>query len=46
VAERVDGPWLEELPARVDAGGPRSAGEGGFRPELIKAVSSAGWPRS
>jgi hypothetical protein len=32
VAELVDGPWLDELLARADAGGLRLTGEGGSCP--------------
>ena len=40
--ELVTGPWLDELLARADESGLRLTGEGGFLPELIKAVLERG----
>ena len=40
--ELVDGPWLDALLDRVDESGLRLTGEGGFLPELIKAVLERG----
>ena len=40
--ELVDGPWLDELLARADESGLRLTGEGGFLPELVKAVLERG----
>src|SRR5512144_1306851 len=40
--ELVTGPWLDELLARADESGLRLTGEGGFLPELIKAVLEGG----
>jgi putative transposase len=38
----VDGPWLDALLDRVEERGLRLTGEGGFLPELIKAVLERG----
>src|SRR5512134_3188356 len=40
--ELVTGPWLDELLARADESGLRLTGEGGFLPELVKAVLERG----
>jgi putative transposase len=42
VRELVDGGWLDDLFARVDAGGLRLTGDGGFIPEMVKAVLERG----
>jgi putative transposase len=42
VRELVEGPWLDALIDRVDAEGLRLTGEGGFLPELVKAVLERG----
>lgn len=38
----VDGGWLDDLFARVDAGELQLTGDGGFIPEMIKAVLERG----
>jgi putative transposase len=40
--ELARGPWLDELFDRVDAQGVRLTGEGGFLPELVRAVLERG----
>lgn len=42
VRQLVDGGWLDSLFDRVDAGELRLTGEGGFIPEMIKAVVERG----
>jgi putative transposase len=42
VEELAEGGLLDELMARVDAGGLQLTGEGGFLPEMIKAVLERG----
>ena len=42
IEELVEGGLLDELMARVDAGGLQLTGEGGFLPEMIKAVLERG----
>jgi putative transposase len=42
VEELVDAGVLDELMAKIDAGGLQLTGEGGFLPEMIKAVLERG----
>ena len=41
-AEALNGPWIDQVIARAGDGGLRLTGEGGFLPELIKAVLERG----
>ena len=38
----ADDGWLDELIGRADEGGVRLTGDGGFLPELVKAVLERG----
>lgn len=40
--ELARGPWLDDLFDRVDAQGVRLTGDGGFLPELVRAVLERG----
>jgi putative transposase len=40
--ELAEGPWLDALLERVDAEGLRLTGDGGFLPELVRAVLERG----
>jgi putative transposase len=42
----ADDLWLDELIDRAGEGGVRLTGEGGFLPELVKAVLERCWRRS
>src|SRR4026207_224058 len=42
INDMLDAGWLEELMGRVDAGELALTGEGGFLPEMVKAVLERG----